>query len=50
VVIAAVVDPDVAALPPHITYDQAKNFAKSILKGDADAYDIIKQSVRRSWA
>jgi pyruvate dehydrogenase (quinone) len=50
VVIDAVVDPDVAALPPHITYSQAKNFAKSILKGDADAYDIIKQSVKRSWA
>ncbi|HET7409651.1 MAG TPA: thiamine pyrophosphate-requiring protein [Paracoccaceae bacterium] len=50
VVIDAVVDPDVASLPPHITYAQAKSFAKSILKGDPDAYDIIKQSVKRSWA
>jgi pyruvate dehydrogenase (quinone) len=50
VVIDALVDPDVASLPPHITYSQAKNFAKSILKGDPDAYDIIKQSLKRSWA
>ena len=50
VVIDAVVDPNVASLPPHITYSQAKSFAKSVLKGDPDAYEMIKQSVKRSWA
>jgi pyruvate dehydrogenase (quinone) len=48
-VIDAVVDPDVAALPPHISYEQASNFLKSILKGDADAGSILWQSLKRSW-
>ncbi len=50
VVIDALVDPEMASLPPHITYSQAKNFAKSLLKGDPDGYDMIKQSIKRSWA
>ncbi|CUH40806.1 Putative thiamine pyrophosphate-containing protein YdaP [Jannaschia seosinensis] len=50
VVIDAVVDPNMASLPPHITYSQAKSFAKSLLKGDPDSYAIVKQSIKRSWA
>ncbi len=50
VVIDAIVDPNVASLPPHVTYSQAKSFARSVLKGDPDGYEIVKQSIKRSWA
>ena len=50
VVIDCVCDPNVASLPPHITYEQAKNFAKSLLKGDPDSYAMVKASIKRSWA
>lgn len=49
VVIDAVVDPNVVSMPPHVTYEQARNFAKSLLSGDPDRYEIIKQSLKRSW-
>ena len=49
-VINAVVDPNVASLPPHISYEHATNFMKSIVKGDADAAGIVWQSLKRSWA
>src|SRR5690625_1497141 len=48
VVIDAVVDPNVVSMPPHVTYEQARNFAKSLLSGDPDRYEIIKQSLKRS--
>jgi pyruvate dehydrogenase (quinone) len=34
VVIEAVTDPDVPPLPPHITLEQAKAFASTLIKGD----------------
>jgi pyruvate dehydrogenase (quinone) len=46
VVLEAITDPDVPTLPPHITLEQAKNFAKSILKGDPDEAGIIRQAVK----
>ncbi|MGE3513042.1 MAG: thiamine pyrophosphate-requiring protein [Vicinamibacterales bacterium] len=45
-VLEAVVDPDVPPLPPHITLEQAKNFATSVLKGDAEALGFITQTVK----
>jgi pyruvate dehydrogenase (quinone) len=39
-------DPNVPPLPPHITYKQAKKYAKALLKGDPDAAGIIWQSVK----
>jgi pyruvate dehydrogenase (quinone) len=39
-------------LPPHITFEQAKNYASSILKGDPDARDMIRESYKQmldSW-
>jgi pyruvate dehydrogenase (quinone) len=42
----AVVDPNVPPIPPHITWEQAMNFASSVLKGDADALGFIKQTVK----
>jgi pyruvate dehydrogenase (quinone) len=46
VVIEAITDPNVPPLPPHITLEQAKNFASSIWSRDADALGYIKQTVK----
>jgi pyruvate dehydrogenase (quinone) len=48
VVIDAVVDPNVPTLPPHITYDQAKNYMTALIKGDANASKIVKQALKRA--
>ncbi|HET7623886.1 MAG TPA: thiamine pyrophosphate-dependent enzyme, partial [Verrucomicrobiae bacterium] len=47
VVIDAHTDPEVPTLPPHITFEQAKNYARSILKGDPDARDMIRESYKQ---
>jgi pyruvate dehydrogenase (quinone) len=46
VVFEAYVDPDVPVLPPHITLEQAKNFAQAVAKGDENAGGILKQSFK----
>ena len=46
VVLEAYTDPDVPPLPPHITLEQAKAFAASVLKGDPDRGGFIKQSLK----
>jgi pyruvate dehydrogenase (quinone) len=46
VVLEAVTDPNVPPLPPHISLEQAKNFASSIWSGDAEALGFIKQTVK----
>ena len=46
VVFEAVTDPDVPTLPPHITIQQARHFATSLLKGDPDEGGIVKQAVK----
>jgi len=45
-VVEAVVDPEVPPLPPHITFEQAKNFTLSLFKGDANWSAMIKQSFK----
>jgi pyruvate dehydrogenase (quinone) len=45
-VLEAVTDPNVPPMPPHITLEQAKAFASSVLKGDADALGFITQTVK----
>jgi pyruvate dehydrogenase (quinone) len=45
-VLEAVTDPDVPPLPPHISWDQAKAFASSVLKRDADALGFLRQTVK----
>ena len=47
VVIDAHTDPEIATLPPHISMEQAANFAKSILKGDPDKGAMIRQSYKQ---
>ncbi len=46
VVIEAHTDPDTFILPPHITVDQAKEFAATLLKGDPDEGSILGQEVK----
>jgi pyruvate dehydrogenase (quinone) len=45
-VLDVVTDPKVPPLPPHITYAQAKKYAKAVLKGDPEAVGIVWQSVK----
>ena len=47
VVLEAMTDPSVPPLPPHITIDQAKALTASLLAGDPDAKDIMKQSFKQ---
>jgi pyruvate dehydrogenase (quinone) len=44
--IEAITDPNVPPLPPHISLEQARNFASSIWSGDAEALGFIKQTVK----
>lgn len=46
VIFEALTDPDTFILPPHITLKQARNFTKTLLKGDPDEAGIVKQSVK----
>jgi pyruvate dehydrogenase (quinone) len=36
-IIDAVVDPTILAVPPHVTFEQTKNYLAAILKGDREA-------------
>ncbi|MGI8955358.1 MAG: thiamine pyrophosphate-requiring protein [Chthoniobacterales bacterium] len=42
VVYEALTDPEVPTLPPHITFKEAENFVKSIVKGDPDSGGMIR--------
>lgn len=44
--VEAIVDPEVPPLPPHISFDQAVAFWKSVFKGDPDKWDMIKRSFK----
>ena len=46
VVYEALTDPEVPTLPPHITFEQAKNFMSSMIKGDPDRGHVIKQTFK----
>ena len=40
-------DPNVPPLPPHITFDQAKKYTATLLKGDPEEAGIIKQTFKQ---
>lgn len=42
VVYEALTDPEVPTLPPHITFKEAENFVKSIVKGDSGSPGMIR--------
>src|SRR5579875_307585 len=46
VVMNVYVDPAVQTLPPHITFQQASNFMRTLVKGDIFELDVIKQSAK----
>lgn len=47
VVVEVAGDPSVPPLPPHISLENAKAFASTLLKGDPDKWSVIKQSVKQ---
>ncbi len=38
-------DPDVPPIPPHATFDQMKDAAKALLKGDPDGLGVLKEGI-----
>jgi pyruvate dehydrogenase (quinone) len=46
-VVEAITDPSVPPLPPHITFEEAKHFAQSVLRGDSDRRSMITQSLKQ---
>lgn len=46
VLVEVVTDPNVPMLPPHINFKEAKGFYSSIVKGDSDAWAMIKQTYK----
>jgi pyruvate dehydrogenase (quinone) len=50
VVYEALTDPEVPTLPPHITFEEAKNFMKSMIKGDPDAPGMIRGAFKEAMA
>jgi len=50
VVLEVRTDPNVPPLPPHISLKQAKAYATALLKGDPDAFGIIRQSFKEIFA
>ncbi len=46
VVYEAYTDPNVSILPPHITFEQAKNFVAAMVKGDPDEKGVLIESVK----
>jgi len=45
-VLEFITDPEVPPLPPHITFEQAVHFWKSVFKGDVSKWGMIKQSFK----
>lgn len=39
-------DPNIPPVPPHATFDQMKAAAMSVLKGDEDAFGIMKEGIK----
>ena len=46
VVFEAYVSADVTTIPPHISFEEAKNYASALLKGDPNEGGIIKESIK----
>jgi pyruvate dehydrogenase (quinone) len=50
VVIDAHCDPDVPPLPPHINFEQARNYMSTLFQGDPNERGIINQSAKQMIA
>jgi pyruvate dehydrogenase (quinone) len=40
-------DPDVPPIPPHATWEQVKDMASALVKGDEDAWGIVKEGIKQ---
>jgi pyruvate dehydrogenase (quinone) len=45
-VVEFVTDPSVPPIPPHATWDQMEKALESIVRGDADRWDVVKEGVK----
>jgi pyruvate dehydrogenase (quinone) len=43
-------DPDVPPLAPNVTMKQMRAFTESLLKGDPDAADVVKATLKQVFA
>jgi pyruvate dehydrogenase (quinone) len=48
VVLEAITDPEVPTLPPHITFEEAKKFTESMIKGEPRLGHMIKQTFKEA--
>ena len=39
-------DPDIPPIPPHATFEQARNSAEAMIKGDDSAWGVVKEGVK----
>ena len=39
-------DPDIPPIPPHATFEQAKDAAVALLKGDANRWGVLKEGLK----
>ncbi len=49
-VLEALTDPDVPMIPPHLSADQVASFFAALVKGDVDASEVARQSLRSVFA
>lgn len=42
----ACVDPSISIVPPYISFEQAKNFASAVMKGDPEGREILVESAK----
>ncbi|MFO7564490.1 MAG: thiamine pyrophosphate-requiring protein [Enhygromyxa sp.] len=50
VLVHAFTDPEVPPLPPHISFEQAAKFLRSMLRGDRSWRRMLKQSAKDLWS
>jgi pyruvate dehydrogenase (quinone) len=48
VVYEALTDPEVPTLPPHITFEEAKKFTESMIKGDPNLGHMVRQTFKEA--
>jgi pyruvate dehydrogenase (quinone) len=49
VLLEMVTDPNVPPLPPHVSLQQVRHYAKALLHGDPDAKQVVMASMREAW-
>ena len=49
-VIEAVVDPEFPMMPPHVTLKEATAYVKAVLKGDPNAGEMVKDTLKTAVA